>query len=56
MTKLEARYAKAIKEIGGTLELLNLPMQVQNVLKSTKNLEAKVKMLEEIAKAKSEDL
>lgn len=52
MTNLEIRYQKAIKEIGGTTELLNLPKQIKEVLKSTTDFETKVKMLEEIAKAK----
>lgn len=52
MTNLEIRYQKAIKEIGGATELLNLPEQIKEVLKNTKDFETKVKMLEEIAKAK----
>lgn len=52
MTNLEIRYQKAINEIGGAAELLNLPGQVKELLKNTKDFEAKVKMLEEIAKAK----
>ena len=52
MKKLEIRYQKAIKEIGGIAELLNLPKQIQEVLKNTTDFETKVKMLEEIAKAK----
>lgn len=50
MTNIEMRYKKAIKDIGGAAGLLNLPDQVREVLKSTKSLEYKVKMLELIAK------
>lgn len=52
MKNLEIRYQKAIKEIGGAAELLNLPRQIQEVLKNTTDFETKVKMFEEIAKAK----
>lgn len=48
---LQQRYNKAIKAIGGTSALLNLPEQVKEVLMNTKDLETKVKMLELIAKA-----
>lgn len=48
---LEQRYSKAIKAIGGTAGLLNLPDQVKEVLRNTSDLETKVKMLELIAKA-----
>ena len=51
MTTLEIRYQKAIEKIGGTAELLNLPEQVKNALKSTTDLQSKVNILEEIAKA-----
>ena len=47
---LEQRYSKAIEQIGGAAGLLSLPKQVQDVLKSTNDLETKVKMLELIAK------
>lgn len=50
MATLEIRYQKAINKIGGTTGLLNLPKQIKDVLKNTKDLETKVKMLEEIAK------
>lgn len=48
MTDLE-RYEKALKEIG-TAQLLSLPEQVKEVLKSTKDLKVKTEMLEKIAK------
>ena len=51
MTLVE-RYTLAIKKIGGAAGLLNLPKDVQDVLKNTNDLEVKVKMLEAIAKAK----
>lgn len=51
MTKLEKRYQIAIDKIGGPAVLLNLPRQIKEVLKNTKDLETKVKLLEEIAKA-----
>lgn len=50
---LEKRWSKAIREIGGATGILSLPKQVQNVLKSTNDLETKVKMLELIADAKA---
>lgn len=50
---LEKRWSKAIREIGGAIGILNLPEQVQDVLKSTSDLETKVKMLELIADAKA---
>lgn len=43
------RYETAIKKIGGTLALLNLPEQVKTVLMNCNDLETKVKMLELIA-------
>ena len=49
MKNLEKRYAEAIKAIGGTIALLNLPSQVKEVLANTNSLEYKVKMLELIA-------
>lgn len=52
MTKLEIRYQNAIRNIGGEVELLNLPKQIKDVLKSTTDLQTKVKMLEEIAEIK----
>ena len=51
MTILEKRYQIAIDKIGGPAGLLNLPRQIKEVLKNTKDLETKVKLLEEIAKA-----
>lgn len=51
MTTLEKRYQVAIDKIGGTAGLLNLPNQIKEVLKNTRDLETKVKLLEEIAKA-----
>lgn len=48
---LEQRYSKAIKAIGGTAGLLNLPEQVKEVLRTTKDLNVKVEMLELVAKA-----
>lgn len=52
MTTLEIRYERAIKKIGGASGLMELPKQIKDVLKNTKDLETKVKMLEEIAKIK----
>lgn len=49
---LEQRYHKALREIGGAPALLELPEQVQEILKRTKDLETKVEMLELIAKNK----
>ena len=49
---LEDRYQDAIKRIGGTLGLLSLPQQVQDILKRTTDLETKVEMLELIANNK----
>lgn len=51
MKSLETRYQDAIEKIG-RLNMLNLPGQVKEVLKSTKNLETKVKMLEAIVERK----
>lgn len=51
MTTLEKRYQVAIDKIGGPAGLLNLPSQIKEVLKNTRDLETKVKLLEEIAKA-----
>lgn len=48
-TNYEKRYHEAIKKIG-TLELLNLPEHVKDVLKNTTDLKTKTEMLEEIAK------
>ena len=50
---LEQRWSRAIREIGGAAGLLNLPKQVQDVLKNTNDHETKVKMLELIADAKA---
>ena len=50
---LVQRWSKAIENIGGAAELLNLPEQVREVLKNTTDLETKVKMLELIAEAKA---
>lgn len=52
MTILEKRYQIAIDKIGGPAGLLNLPEQVKEILRNTKSLDTKVKMLEEIAKIK----
>lgn len=49
MTTLEKRYQIAIDKIGHE-RLLNLPKQIKEVLQSTRDLETKVKLLEEIAK------
>lgn len=49
---LEERYQDAIKRIGGALAILELPQQVQDILKRTTDLETKVEMLELIAKVK----
>ncbi len=46
---LEQRHSEAIKKIGGAAILLALPKQIQDALKSTTDLETKVKMLELIA-------
>ena len=51
MTILEKRQKIAIDKIGGPVGLLNLPSKIKEVLKSTKDLETKVKLLEEIANA-----
>ena len=51
MTNLEKRYQVAIDKIGGPTGLLNLPRQIKEVLKNAKDLETKVKLLEEIVKA-----
>lgn len=52
MKTLEKRYSEAIKKIGGPAKLLNLPKQVKETLKNTKELRTKVEMLELIAKNK----
>lgn len=49
MTTLEKRYQTAIRKIGYQ-KMLNLPDKVKEILTNTRNLETKVKMLEEIAK------
>lgn len=46
---LEQRWSEALKKIGGAAGLLALPKQIQDALKSTTDLETKVKMLELIA-------
>lgn len=46
---LEARYVKAINEIGGAAALLNLPEDVKTALKATTDLKTKVELLEGIA-------
>lgn len=46
---LEARYMKAINEIGGAAALLNLPEDVKTALKATTDLKTKVELLEGIA-------
>lgn len=43
---LEQRWNRAIKQIGGAAGILALPEQVRDALKSTTDLETKVKMLE----------
>lgn len=53
MKTLEERYSEAIMAIGGTSALLTLPEGVKKILKSVTDLETKVKILEEIAKAKN---
>lgn len=50
MTRKEIRYSNAIKKIGGATGLLNLPKQIQDILKNTTDFETKLKILEEIAK------
>ena len=45
------RWHKAIVRIGGTAALLDLPEQVQEVLKNTNDLTVKTRMLEAIADA-----
>jgi hypothetical protein len=47
----EKRYQEALKKIGGAAGLLSLPDQVQEVLKSTTDMETKTTMLELIAEA-----
>ena len=51
MKNLDTRYAEAIKRIGGTFALLNLPEDVKNVLMGNYDLETKTKMLEMVAEA-----
>ena len=46
---LQKRYSDALKQIGGAAALLSLPKSVQDILKSTTDLEAKVKILEMVA-------
>ena len=46
---LQKRYSDALKQIGGAEALLSLPKSVQDILKSTTDLEAKVKILEMVA-------
>ena len=50
MKDLETRYHEAIEKIGRR-NLLELPKQVREVLKSTTDLKIKVEMLEKIANA-----
>lgn len=50
MKILEKRYQIAIKKIGHK-RLSELPKQIKEILKNTTDMEAKTKMLEEIAKA-----
>lgn len=52
MKTLEIRYERAIKEIGGTSALMELPKQIKDILKNTRDLQTKVRILEEIAKVK----
>ena len=47
--ELEIRYQNAIKKIGHE-KMLELPTQVKEILHNTKDLQTKVKLLEEIAK------
>lgn len=49
MTALEKRYQVAIDKIGHA-RLLNLPEQIKELLKNTKDLKTKTELLEEIAK------
>lgn len=48
MTDMMQRYEAVIKRLGRA-DLLDLPDEVKDVLKSTTDLETKVKMLEMIA-------
>lgn len=52
MKSLEQRYSEAVERIGGALGLLDLPEEVQKVLRGYYDLETKVKMLEKVASAK----
>ena len=49
MTALEKRYQVAIDKIGHA-RLLNLPEQIKELLKNTKDLKTKTELLEEIPK------
>lgn len=49
MTMLEKRYERAIKKIGYA-KMIELPKRIKEILQNTKDLETKVKLLEEIAK------
>jgi hypothetical protein len=49
MTTLEKRYQVSIDKIGHA-RLLNLPEQIKELLKNTKDLKTKTELLEEIAK------
>lgn len=48
MKTLEMRYEEALRKIG-TEKLLHLPEPIKDVLRSTTDLQTKVKILEEIA-------
>lgn len=53
MKTMEQRYSEAIKKIGGTFALLNLPEEIKEVLMGNYDLATKTKMLEMIAEAKN---
>ena len=44
--ELQTRMNKAIKRIGGTLALLELPAQVREIIANCPDYETRVKMLE----------
>lgn len=46
---LQERQAKALKKIGGAMELLNLPENVREIIANCNDYETKVKMLELVA-------
>lgn len=49
---LEQRWSLAIKKVGGSLALLNLPKQIKDVLGNTTDLKVKVEVLERYIEAK----